>query len=65
MLVLTRKIGASVICKTADGQEITVTVCEIFVNRETGGRRVRLGFEADKSINIRRTEIPDEADGTA
>ena len=47
MLVLTRRVGERVLI---DEGKITVTVVEI------DGDRVRLGFEAPKSVRIERPE---------
>lgn len=49
MLVLSRHAGESITLRTEDGQEIVVTVVEI-----KGTRRVRLGFDAEKSVSIVR-----------
>jgi carbon storage regulator len=52
MLVLTRKIGESIVIP---GYQITVTVLDI------ARCRVRLGLQAPNDINIRRSELPDRA----
>lgn len=49
MLVLSRLPGESITLRTEDGQEIVVTVVGI-----KGTRRVRLGFDAEKSVSIVR-----------
>lgn len=54
MLVLTRRVGESVVMTTADGQEIEMKVLGQI------GNQVRLGFEADKSIDIVRSELLDD-----
>lgn len=58
MLVLSRKNGEAVVLFThgPDGKPqpvATVTVADI------RGDKIRLGFEADKSVRIARTEILD------
>jgi len=50
MLVLSRKIGQTIIVETEKGP------IEIVVTRIEGGS-VRLGIEADKSIQIQRGEV--------
>lgn len=52
MLVLSRKIGQTIIVETEKGP------IEIVVTRIDGGS-VRLGIEADKSIQIMRGEVID------
>ena len=49
MLVLSRLPGESITLRLEDGKEIVVSVVEV-----KGSRRVRLGFEADKSVGIVR-----------
>lgn len=51
MLVLTRKEGEAIICTLEDGREIEITVTEI------NGNQVRLGIDAEQSINITRDEL--------
>ena len=51
MLVLTRKDSESVIITTASGEQIVATVVDI------RGDKVRLGFAADKSIEVHRQEV--------
>jgi len=51
LLVLTRKPGQTVV---VGGQLLVVSVLEV------KGNVVRLGFEADKDLNIRRGELVDE-----
>ena len=51
MLVLTRRIGETLIIELADGQEIRVTVTSL------NGSQVRLGTEAPREIDIRREEL--------
>lgn len=53
MLVLSRKVGESI--SIADGIVIVKVV-------EIRGDKVRLGFEADREINIMRTELADSSD---
>lgn len=48
MLVLSRKKGEKIIID----ERITIEVVEI------KNKQIRLGFEADKNIPIRRTEVP-------
>ena len=52
MLVLTRKVGDSVILDTSDGP---VEVLVVAVR----GNAVRLGFEAPDSVRIHRAELGD------
>jgi carbon storage regulator len=56
MLVLSRKLGESVVMPTSDG-EIVVTVVE---NR---GDHFRLGFDAPRDIPIHRKEIWEKLEG--
>ena len=51
MLVLSRQREQSIICTTPSGERIEVTVMDI------RGDKVRLGFTADRSIEIDRSEI--------
>lgn len=51
MLILSRRIGESVIIETASGEQIIVTV----VGKQGG--QARLGFHADESVIIHREEI--------
>lgn len=53
MLVLSRKVGESI--SIADGIVIVKVV-------DIRGDKVRLGFEADREINIMRTELADSSD---
>ncbi|MDO8586852.1 MAG: carbon storage regulator [Armatimonadota bacterium] len=59
MLVLTRKVGQSVLI----GDSIRVTLVEV------RGDQVRLGITAPTSVTVRRTELvelpPDAGNGTA
>jgi carbon storage regulator CsrA len=52
MLVLSRAIHESIVIRTPDGYTI-----RIFPTRIRGDR-VRIGIEADRSVVIRREEIP-------
>lgn len=54
MLILTRKVGEVIVIGTKPNQ-IEVTIFEV----DRG--RVRLGFEADRSIPIMRSELIGEA----
>lgn len=54
MLILTRHVGESIVITTADGQEIEMVVLG------QNGNRTRLGFEADRSIDIVRSELLDD-----
>lgn len=54
MLILTRRVGESIVITTADGQEIEMVVLG------QKGNQIRLGFEADKSIDIVRSELLDD-----
>jgi len=50
MLILSRKVGETVILKTSDG-DVTV-----MVTKEVNGR-VLLGFEAPKAVVVMRSEL--------
>ena len=51
MLVLTRKIGESLIIQTSTGEEIEIVV----VN--TKGNQVQLGTEASSDVTVFREEV--------
>ena len=51
MLVLTRKIGESLIIQTSTGEEIEIIVLDI------KGKQVRVGTEAASDISIYREEV--------
>lgn len=51
MLVLSRKKDEDILITTAEGRVVTIRVVEIV------GDKVRLGFEADESVIIMRTEL--------
>jgi len=55
MLNLTRRPNESIVITTADGQEIKVIVLGV------KGNQVRLGIAADKSVEILRTELLENA----
>ena len=52
MLILTRRIGDTLVIELPDGQEIRVTVTSL------NGQQVRLGTEAPREIKVRREELP-------
>ena len=56
MLVLSRKSNESVVIGGTEGlvRQLTVTVLEI------RGGKVKLGFDADPSISVRRSELADQ-----
>ena len=56
MLVLSRKSNESVVIGGTEGlvRQLTVTVLEIRAGK------VKLGFDADPSISVRRSELTDE-----
>ena len=56
MLVLSRKRNESVVIGGTEGlqSQLTVTVLEI------RGEKVKLGFNADPSITVRRSELVDQ-----
>lgn len=56
MLVLTRRVGETLIIKTADGIEIKVAVTGI------NGTQARLGIEAPKSVSVNREEVQQRID---
>lgn len=51
MLVLSRKVNETIIIRTPDGYQIEVMLVQI------GRDKVRLGFEADPSVTINRSEV--------
>jgi carbon storage regulator CsrA len=53
MLVLSRKKDERVIIRTPEGREIVVTVVECCLK----GNKVRLGFSADRDVQIYRDEL--------
>lgn len=53
MLVLARKVGDKIVV----GEGVTEVV---FVVVEVRGGNVRIGIEANKTVNIRRGELPEE-----
>lgn len=55
MLVLSRKENESIVI----GDNITIRVVKI------SGGRVRLGITADKSVNVRRAEVPAKPGGAS
>lgn len=55
MLILTRRLGDSVLLKYPGG-EITVTYLS---QQGPSGTEVRMGFDAPKEVNIVRSEILD------
>lgn len=59
MLILTRRPSESVTMRTANNEEIVVTVLGI------KGNQVRLGFDASKSVTINREEIQRRIDAEA
>jgi carbon storage regulator CsrA len=50
VLVLSRKIGESVICHSSALHDVRVTVLKIC------GQQVKIGIEADRSVSIKRSE---------
>lgn len=60
MLTLSRKVGESIELKlTKDlpaGTVIMLTLVEV------RGEKSRIGIEADRSVNIRRMELPERVD---
>ena len=59
MLVLSRFRDEEVVLRTADGQEIVVTVVAILRDK------VRLGFDAHESVSVNRREIQEIIDREA
>lgn len=51
MLVLRRAVDERTVIRTPEGREIVVTVID------TGSGRVRLGFTADRDVQIDRAEL--------
>ena len=51
MLVLTRKIGESLIIQTSTGEEIEIIVLEI------EGSQVKIGTEAASDVSVFREEV--------
>ena len=54
MLVLTRRIGESLIIRTSTGEEIEVVVLG------TNGKQVKLGTEAASDVTVLREEVLEE-----
>lgn len=50
-LILTRKPGETIVCTTAEGQQVLLTVTAV------KGNQVRIAVEADKSVSVDREEI--------
>lgn len=50
-LVLSRKVGQSIICTLEDGREVRIVLLDV------QGRRARLGFESDRHVSVRRAEL--------
>jgi len=59
MLVLSRRVGESVVLRDRDTNEVVATVKVAMVD----GSKVRLGFDAPMSIRIDREEIDLEING--
>jgi carbon storage regulator len=55
MLILTRRVGESVIIELATGEQITVTVLGV------KGNQVRLGTEAPAEVTVLREELVDRS----
>lgn len=55
MLILTRRLGDSVVIKHPDG-DIVVTYLS---SQGPSGTEIRMGFDAPKEVNIVRSEILD------
>jgi len=53
MLVLTRRVGESILIKLPTGEQITVTVLEV------KGNQIRIGTDAPDDISIVREELLD------
>jgi len=51
MLVLTRKVGESLIIKTSTGEEIEIMVLD------TKGKQVQIGTEAASDVTVFRNEV--------
>ena len=60
MLILTRRLGDSVLLKYPGG-EITVTYLSL---QGPTGTEIRMGFDAPKDVNIVRSEILDRYPGS-
>ncbi len=60
MLVLSRTEGEEIVI-TAAGRKIVVRVASIHPT----GRKVRLGFTADRDIKIHRAEVQEQEDADA
>jgi carbon storage regulator CsrA len=56
MLVLSRRKLERVVITTRSGERITVEVCEVRPGK------VRIGFHADESIMINRSEVQEQID---
>lgn len=53
MLVLSRKVGESILLELPDGRVITIMVTRL------GTSTVRIGIDSDRAINIIRKELQD------
>ena len=53
MLILTRKIDQWIVLTASNGETIRVVV------KEVRGKSVRLGFEAEPDVHIKREELCD------
>ena len=65
MLVLSRIISQDVMIDvppSRETQRIVVKICDIVSHGKTVTAKVRLGFQASKSISIQRAEIQERID---
>lgn len=56
MLVLSRKVGESIVVHMADGRTVDVTVTDI-VTRHSGTSRVKVGVSAPSDVLVMRAEL--------
>ncbi len=58
MLVLSRRVGESIILTGLGDSDITITVTDIF------GGKVKIGIDAPNEVKILRHELLDDSDET-
>ncbi len=69
MLVLSRKLGEAIVISPGIEVDNSMTVAELFSEgpikieiRQTKGRQVKLGFDAPRSLSIKRYELVNKND---
>lgn len=63
MLALSRYAGENVVITLPDETRCIVSVASILQDKQTGGWKVRLGFNFPKDITIHREEVQNQIDG--